>query len=146
MRIHKQSLPFESRTQIDFIDITDRVRDIVKESGIRQGQVTIFVPHTTMGVVINHNEPLLLQDFMRVLYKVAPVDDHYSHDLFEIRKEHPSDGRSNGHSHCKALLMGSSEMILVERGDLILSSLQSIFAVEFDGARKRDVIVQVIGI
>jgi secondary thiamine-phosphate synthase enzyme len=146
MRIHKQSLPFESRTQIDFVDITDRVRDIVKESGIRQGQVTIFVPHTTMGVVINHNEPLLLQDFMRVLYKVAPVDDHYSHDLFEIRKERPSDGRSNGHSHCKALLMGSSENILIERGDLILSSLQSIFAVEFDGARKRDVIVQVMGI
>ncbi len=146
MRIHKQLLPFESRTQIDFVDITDRVRDIVKESGIRQGQVTIFVPHTTMGVVINHNEPLLLQDFMRVLYKVAPVDDHYSHDLFEIRKECPSDGRSNGHSHCKALLMGSSENILIERGDLILSSLQSIFAVEFDGARKRDVIVQVMGI
>ena len=146
MRIHKQLLPFESRTQIDFVDITDHIRDIVKESGIRQGQVTIFVPHTTMGVVINHNEPLLLQDFMRVLYKVAPVDDHYSHDLFGIRKERPSDGRSNGHSHCKALLMGSSEMILVERGDLILSPLQSIFAVEFDGARKRDVIVQVMGI
>ena len=146
MRIHKQSVPFESRTQIDFIDITQNIRDIVKESSIRQGQVTIFVPHTTMGVVINHNEPLLLQDFMRILYKVAPVDDHYSHDLFEIRKERPSDGRSNGHSHCKALLIGSSETILVERGDLILSPLQSIFAIEFDGARKRDVIVQVMGI
>ena len=146
MRIHKQSVPFESRTQIDFIDITQNIRDIVKESSIRQGQVTIFVPHTTMGVVINHNEPLLLQDFMRILYKVAPVDDHYSHDLFEIRKERLSDGRSNGHSHCKALLIGSSETILVERGDLILSPLQSIFAIEFDGARKRDVIVQVMGI
>ena len=146
MRIHKQSVPFESRTQIDFIDITQSIRDIVKESSIRQGHVTIFVPHTTMGIVINHNEPLLLQDFMRILYKVAPVDDHYSHDLFEIRKERPSDGRSNGHSHCKALLIGSSETILVERGDLILSPLQSVFAIEFDGARKRDVIVQVMGI
>ncbi len=146
MRIHKQTVPFESRTQIDFVDITQNIRDIVRESGIRQGQVVIFVPHTTMGVVINHNEPLLLQDFMRILYKVAPVDDHYSHDLFEIRKERPSDGRSNGHSHCKALLMGSSETLLVERGDIILSPLQSVFAVEFDGARKRDVIVQVMGI
>ena len=146
MRIHKQVVPFESRTQIDFVDITDRVRDIVKESGIRQGQVVVFAPHTTMSVVINHNEPLLLQDFMRVLYKVAPIDDHYSHDLFEIRKERTSDGRSNGHSHCKALLVGSSETVLVERGDLVLSPLQSIFAIEFDGARKRDVIVQVMGI
>ncbi len=146
MRIHKKSVPFESRTQIDFIDITDQIREAVKESGIRQGQAVIFVPHTTMGVVINHNEPLLLQDFMRVLYKVAPVDDHYSHDLFEIRKERPTDGRSNGHSHCKALLIGSSETLLVERGDLVLSPLQSIFAVDFDGARKRDVIVQIMGI
>lgn len=146
MRIHKKSVPFESRTQIDFIDITDQIREAVKESGIRQGQAVIFVPHTTMGVVINHNEPLLLQDFMRILYKVAPVDDHYSHDLFEIRKERPTDGRSNGHSHCKALLIGSSETLLVERGDLVLSPLQSIFAVDFDGARKRDVIVQIMGI
>lgn len=136
----------ESTTQIDFLDITDRVRDIVKESGIRQGQVTIFVQHTTMSVGINHNEPLLMQDFMRMLYRLAPVDDHYSHDLFELKKERPSDGRSNGHSHCKALLMGSSETILIERGELLLSSLQSIFAIEFDGARKRDVIVQVMGI
>ena len=136
----------ESTTQIDFLDITDRVRDIVKESGIRQGQVIVFVQHTTMSVGINHNEPLLMQDFMRMLYRLAPVDDHYSHDLFELKKERPSDGRSNGHSHCKALLMGSSETILIERGELLLSSLQSIFAIEFDGARKRDVIVQVMGI
>ncbi|QQS20742.1 MAG: YjbQ family protein [Candidatus Moraniibacteriota bacterium] len=146
MRIHKTILPLESRTQIDFLDITESVREAVRTSGIRQGNVTVFVPHTTMGVVINHNEPLLLQDFMRVLYKAAPVDDHYSHDLFEIRKEHASDGRSNGHSHCKALLIGSSETILVERGELILSPIQSIFALEFDGARKRDVIIQVMGI
>jgi len=146
MRIHKQAISLESRTQIEFIDITDRVRDIVKESSIRQGQVVVFVPHTTMSVVINHNEPLLLQDFMRVLYKAVPIDDRYSHDLFELRKERPSDGRSNGHSHCKSLLVGSSETILVERGDLVLSPLQSIFAIEFDGARKRDVIVQVMGI
>ena len=146
MRIHKQMVAVESTTQIDFLDITDRVRDIVKESGIRQGQVIVFVQHTTMSVGINHNEPLLMQDFMRMLYRLAPVDDHYSHDLFELKKERPSDGRSNGHSHCKALLMGSSETILIERGELLLSSLQSIFAIEFDGARKRDVIVQVMGI
>lgn len=146
MRIHKQIVAVESTTQIDFLDITDRVRDIVKESGIRQGQVIVFVQHTTMSVGINHNEPLLMQDFMRMLYRLAPVDDHYSHDLFELKKERPSDGRSNGHSHCKALLMGSSETILIERGELLLSSLQSIFAIEFDGARKRDVVVQVMGI
>jgi secondary thiamine-phosphate synthase enzyme len=82
---------------------------------------------------------------MRILYKLVPVDDQYSHDLFELRRGAKSDGRSNGHSHCKALLLGSSETILVERGKLLLTALQTVFAVEFDGARKRDIIVQVMG-
>ena len=99
-----------------------------------------------MGIVINHNEPMLMQDFMKVLYKLAPVDDQYSHDLFELRKASHSDGRSNGHSHCKSFLTGVSQTIPVERGKLTIGKNQSIFAVEFDGSRKRDVIVQIIGI
>ncbi len=107
--------------------------------------MVVFSPHTTMSVIINHNEPLLLQDFMRVLYKAAPIDDRYTHDLFELTRGTKSDGRSNGHSHCKVLLVGSSETIPVERGHLLLTDKQTVFAVEFDGARKRDIIVQVIG-
>lgn len=145
MKIHRERIDFQTTTQIEFVDVTDRVEEVVGRSGVREGQVTIFVPHTTMGIAINHNEPLLLQDFMRILYRVVPVDDQYSHDLFELRRGAKSDGRSNGHSHCKQLLLGSSETVLVERGKLLLSDLQSIFAVEFDGARKRDVIVQVMG-
>lgn len=145
MKIHRERIAFETKTQIEFIDITDRVGEIVERSGVREGQVTIFVPHTTMGLAINHNEPLLLQDFMRVLYKVVPVDDQYSHDLFELRRGSTTDGRSNGHSHCKAIFLGSSETIFVERGKLLLTELQSVFAIEFDGSRKRDVIVQVLG-
>ncbi len=145
MKIHRERIEFETTTQIEFVDITDRVGEIVERSGMREGQVTVFVPHTTMGIAINHNEPLLLQDFMRVLYKVVPVDDQYSHDLFELRRGAKSDGRSNGHSHCKQLLLGASETLLIERGKLILSALQSVFVVEFDGARKRDVVVQVMG-
>lgn len=136
---------FETKTQIEFVDITDRVREVVDRSGVREGQVIIFAPHTTMSVAINHNESLLIQDFMRVLYRMVPVDDQYSHDLFELRRGIKSDGRSNGHSHCKQILLGASETLLVERGKPILSALQSIFAVEFDGSRKRDVIVQVMG-
>lgn len=145
MKIHRERLDFETKTQIEFVDITDRVQEIVERSGVREGTVTIFSPHTTMSIAINHNEPLLLQDFMRILYKTVPVDDQYSHDLFELRRGSKSDGRSNGHSHCKAILLGASETILVGRAKLVLTELQSIFAVEFDGARKRDVIVQVMG-
>jgi len=146
IKIYKQKIDFESTTQIEFMDITEKVQDIVEKSGIRQGQALIFVPHTTMAVAINHNEPMLMQDFMRVLYKLVPMDDRYSHDLFELKKNSKSDGRSNGNSHCKSLLLGSSETVPVEGGKLLIRGLQSIFAIEFDGARKRDVIVQVMGI
>jgi secondary thiamine-phosphate synthase enzyme len=145
MKIYRERIEFETKTQIEFVDITDRVDGIIERSGIREGQAVVFVPHTTMGIAINHNEPMLLQDFMRVLYKTVPVDDQYSHDLFELSRNAKSDGRSNGHAHCKQLLLGSSETLLVERGKLVLTELQSVFVVEFDGSRKRDVIVQVMG-
>ncbi|MEP7162649.1 MAG: secondary thiamine-phosphate synthase enzyme YjbQ [Candidatus Moraniibacteriota bacterium] len=145
MKMHRERIDLESKTQIEFLDITDKVQDIVDRSGVREGQVLVYVPHTTMGVAINHYEPMLLQDFMRILYKIVPVDDQYSHDLFELRRESMSDGRSNGHSHCKAILMGNSETIPVEKGKLLLTERQNIFAVEFDGSRKRDVVVQVSG-
>jgi secondary thiamine-phosphate synthase enzyme len=146
MKIHKERIDLESKTQIEFMDITDRVQEIIDRSGVREGQVLVYVPHTTMGVAINHNESMLLQDFMRVLYKIVPVDDQYSHDLFELRRESSSDGRSNGHSHCKAILLGTSETIPVEKGRLLLTERQTIFAVEIDGSRKRDVFIQVIGL
>jgi len=146
LKVHKQKIDIESKNQIEFFDITERVQEIVDESGVREGNVVVFVPHTTMGVVINHNEPMLLQDFMRILYKLSPMDDRYSHDLFELRKASKSDGRSNGHSHCKSFLIGVSQTIPIEKGKLLVAHNQSIFAVEFDGARKRDVIVQAMGI
>lgn len=146
MKIFKQKIAFESKTQLEFIDITDMLREVVHVSGIREGQVLVYSQHTTMSIGINHHESMLMQDFMRVLYKLAPIDEHYSHDLFELRKGNVSDGRSNGHSHCKALLMGSSETIPVEKGNLSLGAKQSVFAIDFDGARKRDVFVQVMGL
>lgn len=135
----------DSSTQIEFIDVTDQVAQIIESSGVRDGHVLVFAPHTTMSITINHAEPMLMQDFMRMLYRVVPVEDQYSHDLFELRRDRKSDGRSNGHSHCKALLLGTSEMVPVARGKMLLSDLQSIFVVDFDGARSRNIVIQVSG-
>lgn len=146
IKIKKQKIELESTTQIEFIDITEKVQEIVDNSGIREGNVTIYAPHTTMSIIVNHNEPMLLQDFMRVLYRIVPMDDRYSHDLFELRKNSKSDGRSNGHAHCKALLLGVSQVLPLEKGKIMLVDTQSIFALEFDGSRKRDIVVQVMGI
>ncbi|MFZ5982488.1 MAG: secondary thiamine-phosphate synthase enzyme YjbQ [Patescibacteria group bacterium] len=146
MKINKKTIEVESKGQIEFIDITHHVEDIVAGSGVREGQVLIYSPHTTASIVVNHNENMLIQDFMRILYQLVPVSDRYSHDLFEISRSKKSDGRSNGHSHCKAMLLGVSQTLPIEKGKMILTERQSIFLVEMDGGRKRDVIIQVIGI
>ncbi len=145
MKIHREKISFKSTAQIEFIDITTDVQRVVDNSGIRDGNVHVFMQHTTMGVVINHNEPMLLQDFMRTLFRLVPIEERYSHDLFELKRNNKTDGRSNGHSHCKAMLVGASVYVPVENGKILLSDIQSIFAVEFDGSRNRDAIISVNG-
>ncbi|PJA89037.1 MAG: hypothetical protein CO138_02610, partial [Candidatus Moranbacteria bacterium CG_4_9_14_3_um_filter_33_15] len=119
MKTFRQKINLESTTQIEFLDITEKVEETVEKSGIREGQVLVYSPHTTGSIVVNHNEPMLIQDFMRVLYRLVPVSDRYSHDLFEINRSNVSDGRSNGHSHCKAMLLGTSQSLPLEKGRLI---------------------------
>ena len=101
MKIHKKTIIKNSQSQIEFIDITEDIDEIIRESGVKSGQVLVFSPHATAGIAVNENESLLLQDFQRLLYKLVPVDERYSHDLFELKRTVRSDGRSNGHSHCK---------------------------------------------
>lgn len=146
MKIYKQKIEVKSKTQIEFIDITDKVEEIIGNSGVREGQVLVYSPHSSASIVVNHNESMLLHDFMRVLYRLVPVNDRYSHDVFELNRSNKSDGRSNGHSHCKSMLLGVSETIPVEKGKMILTEKQSIFLAEMDGSRTRDVVVQVIGL
>lgn len=144
--IYQTEIQFETKSQIEFVDVTRFVQEALDASRVRNGQICVYAPHTTMGVMVNHNEPLLLQDFSRVLSKLIPVDDQYTHDLFELKKSSGrSDGRSNGHSHCKSMLLGTSEVIPVMNGELLLGPRQSIFVVELDGSRKRTAIVHVMG-
>ncbi|MDO8240932.1 MAG: secondary thiamine-phosphate synthase enzyme YjbQ [Candidatus Moranbacteria bacterium] len=146
MKIHKQTIEIKSTTQVEFIDITDKVSEVIDNSGVREGQALIYSPHTSASIVINHNESMLIQDFMRVLYRLVPITDRYSHDVFELNRSHKSDGRSNGHSHCKSMLLGVSETVPIERGKMLLTEKQNVFLVEMDGSRTRDVIIQVMGL
>lgn len=146
MKVYNQKIEIKSTGQIEFIDITDKVEEIIGNSGVREGQVLVYSPHTSASIRINHNEPMLIQDFMRILYRLVPVGDRYSHDLFEIGRAKTSDGRSNGHSHCKNLLLGVSETLPIEKGKMMLTEKQNIFLVELDGARTRNIVVQVIGL
>ncbi len=145
MKTHLKHLVLETKKQFELIDLTEQVKNAVKESGISQGICVVFSPHTTASIRLNHNEPLLMQDFMKTLYRTVPVDISYSHDLFEIRQNIAPNERSNGHAHVKAFMLGSSESLIVNQGELVLGEKQSIFFVEFDGGRNRQVHIHVMG-
>jgi len=138
-------ITLETNKQFEIIDITEHVKKIVAESGVKNGIALIFCHHTTAAIRLNHNEPLLLQDIMKMLYRLVPIDTNYSHDLFEVRQSVSPNERSNGHAHVKAFLLGSSETLPVEKAELVLGTKQSIFFVELDGGRSREVLVKILG-
>lgn len=142
--LHKL-LELTSKKQFELIDITPEIKDAVKNSGIKNGNVTVFCPHTTAAIRLNHNEPLLLQDIMKTLYHLVPLDVSYSHDLFEMRQNVAPNERSNGHAHVKAFLLGSSESLIIKDSNLILGKMQSVMFVELDGGRTREVHIQIQG-
>ncbi|HVY67759.1 MAG TPA: secondary thiamine-phosphate synthase enzyme YjbQ [Patescibacteria group bacterium] len=145
MPAHFKKIFLETKKQFEIVDITSHVQTAVVESKINTGLITVFCPHTTAAVRLNHNEPLLMQDIMKTLYRLVPIDISYSHDLFEVRQNVAPNERSNGHAHVKTFLLGSSETMIVQKGGLLLGAKQSIFFVEFDGGRSREVYLQILG-
>ncbi len=125
----KFSIQTQSRT--DFIKIDHQVEHIVRESGITEGIVTIFIPHTTAGVTINENaDPDVTADMELVLDRVVPWSGGYRH--FE----------GNTAAHAKASMMGTSAQVIVSGGKLQLGTWQSLYFCEFDGPRTRQVWVK----
>ena len=138
----------EMRTEerIQFIDVTDLVAERVRRSGIGHGLVCVQSRHTTTAVVVNENEPLLIEDAKRMLERLAPRDALYGHNELHRRRDAAPDERRNGDAHCRALLLGSSETLAVADGALQLGRWQRVFLVELDGPRRRMVCVVVLGI
>jgi len=114
------------------IDITQTVRMVVRESGVTRGICRIFVPHTTAAITINENtDPNVKQDLLNILETMIPSKGKYLH----------SEG--NAHAHAKTSLVGSSLFVLVESGQLVLGTWQSVYLCEFDGPRTRNVLFRV---
>ena len=132
----------ETRRPTEFIDLTDRIHASICDSGIRDGLVNVQTLHTTTAIVVNEHEPLLLEDFAALLDRMAPAQALYRHDDMATRTVNLAPGeRSNGHAHCRALLLGSSAMLNVANGRLQLGRWQRVFLVELDGPQRRDVSV-----
>ena len=138
-------IDFTSTHSTEFVDITDRIRDQVRASGLRNGRVHLQSLHTTVGLAVNENELLLLRDFEGLLSRLAPAGAGYEHDDFTRRLDITLDEPVNGHAHCRQLLLSAFATLLVEDGSLVLGRWQSVFAVELDGPRARQLAVQLEG-
>lgn len=116
------------------IDITEPVQKAVEESGIVSGVCTVFVPHTTAAVTINENaDPDVITDFIGEIDKIVPWEDGYLHL------------EGNSAAHLKASIIGASEQMIIENGRLVLGIWQGVYFCEFDGPRRRNVYIKLIG-
>ena len=128
------TLDLRSRQPVEMIDVTARVRDAIRQSGIRSGLALVFTPHTTAAVTINENaDPDVVADLCMEINKIVPFDDHYRHT------------EGNSAAHLKSSLFGASETLIVENGAPLLGTWQGIYFCEFDGPRSRRLHIQVIG-
>ncbi len=120
--------------RVEFRDITRQVQETVSGSGVKSGVCYVFVPHTTAGVLINeHADPSVVEDIAAQLESIVPQHGRYRHTA-----------ENNAPAHIKASLIGTSQVLLVEDGEMILGTWQGVFFCEFDGPRSRSVLIKVI--
>ncbi len=137
---------FNTQAAPEFIDITGWVSECGAQSRVQNGFAVVFSKHTTAAVKINENEPLLLQDMVKFLERFSPRHGEYQHNNFSVRTVNMTPDESpNGHAHLQHLLLGTSETIPILNGSMQLGRYQSIFFIELDHPRPREVMVQVVG-
>jgi secondary thiamine-phosphate synthase enzyme len=137
MRSYTEQLWFNTREREEFINMTPQVEEIVAKSCIQEGLCLVNAMHITASVFINDDEPGLLRDFSEWLEKLAPYGrNKYNHNLT---------GEDNGDSHIKRSVMGREVVIAITQGKLHFGPWEQIFYGEFDGQRKKRVLVKIIG-
>jgi secondary thiamine-phosphate synthase enzyme len=131
---YKKEFTLSTQKRYQLVDITDSVEEIVKKTGIKDGQVLVFVPHSTAAILLTENEEGLKQDWLDLLKKLVSG--------FDFRHNRIDD---NADSHILSGLVGQIRVLPVEEGRIVRGTWQQIFLAEFDGPRTRRVIVNVIG-
>lgn len=146
VRVSRDVVHIRTEKALQFIDLTELVAERVRRSGVGEGMVTVQSRHTTAAIVVNENEPLLLDDFEDLLEGWAPAGRRYRHNDLDARQAPDPDEQPNGHAHGRTLLLGISACLIVGGGRIDLGRWQRIFLVELDGPRKREISVQVLGV
>jgi secondary thiamine-phosphate synthase enzyme len=135
MKIFSDEINIKTSKDLEIVDISSNISEIVKSSKIKHGIVNIFTRHSTSAIVINENETRLIKDFENLLMKIVIEDENYGHDIID----------NNAAAHLRSFLLGGSQSVPIENGHLDLGTWQSIFFVELDGPRNRKVKITIMG-
>jgi secondary thiamine-phosphate synthase enzyme len=136
MKVHTEYLWFNTRQRQEIVRITDEVASIVKTSGVREGMVLVSAMHITAGVYVNDWETGLISDIQTWLEKLAPPGLDYRHH---------QTGEDNADAHLKRTIVGHQVMLPITDGTLDLGPWEQLFYAEFDGRRRKRVIVKIMG-
>lgn len=136
MHFHTEYLTFSTKKRREMINITDTLKQILTRSGLREGMMLVSAMHITAGVYVNDAEDGLIDDIGDWLEQLAPEGPDYRHHRT---------GEDNGHAHMKNLLIGHEVTLPITKGQLDLGPWQQVFYAEFDGQRKKRVIVKAMG-
>ena len=136
MKSYREELWFHTKSRREYVNITSEVERVVQHSGIQEGMVLVNAMHITASVYINDDESGLLQDYERFLEGLAPHGADYQHNLT---------GEDNGDAHIKRQIMGREVVVAITHGALDFGPWEQIFYAEFDGRRRKRVLVKVIG-
>ena len=135
MRAHTDYLWFNTRARRELVNITDRIAEIVAASRIQEGLCLVSAMHITAAIWVNDEESGLKQDLMEWLERLAPVGDYRHHQT----------GEDNADAHLKRTVVGHQAILPVTKGKLDLGPWEQVFYAEFDGRRKKRVVVKVLG-
>jgi secondary thiamine-phosphate synthase enzyme len=136
MKFKTEYLEFNTRQKREYINITDEVEEVVKASGVREGMVLVSAMHITAGVYVNDAESGLIEDIDEWLEKLAPFNPNYRHHRT---------GETNGDAHLKSLLIHHEVIVPITNGRLDFGPWQQIYYAEFDGRRRKRLVIKVMG-
>ncbi|OGB66864.1 MAG: secondary thiamine-phosphate synthase enzyme [Caldithrix sp. RBG_13_44_9] len=136
MKFATEYIWFNTSKKREYINITPKVEEVVQKSGVKEGMVLVSAMHITAGIWINDAESGLLQDIDEWLEKLAP---------FNINYRHHQTGETNGDAHLKSLLVHHEVIVPITSGKLDFGPWQQIYYAEFDGQRRKRIIIKVMG-
>lgn len=136
MKIFQKEVEVETREMNDFIKITEKIEDVVKESKIKNGMVFVNALHNTAALIIQENDSTIHEDLKKILERIVPLKENYKHDY---------EGNENATAHIKSNIIGTFVTIPIKDSKLLLGTWQDVFFVELFEARKRKVFVTVVG-